>query len=99
MIYSTRFQRVNRPLQLAITTYQTTTIESNVYNIFDPIGLKLLTRLSLGCSHLYEHKFKHNFQDCLNPPCSCSLEIEDTVHITSCTAIIFLIIVLILQIV
>ena len=25
-------------------------IQSNVYNIFDPIGLKLLTRLRLGCS-------------------------------------------------
>ena len=27
-------------------------IQSNVYNIFDPIGLELLTRLRLGCSHL-----------------------------------------------
>ena len=34
----------------------------------------------LSCSHLNEHKFRHNFQDCLNPLCSCSLEIEDTVH-------------------
>ena len=46
-------------------------------SIFDPIGLKLLTRLHLGLSHLNEHKFCHNFQDCLNPLCSCSLEIED----------------------
>ena len=30
---------------------------SNVYNIFDPIGLKLLTRLRLGFSHLNEHRF------------------------------------------
>ena len=55
-------------------------IQSKVYNIFDPIGLNLLTRLRLGCSHLNEHKFRHSFQDCLNPLCSCSLEIEDTVH-------------------
>ena len=54
-------------------------IQSNAYNIFDPIGLKSLTRLRLGCSHLNEHKFRHNFQYCLNPLCSCSLEIEDTV--------------------
>ena len=54
--------------------------QSNIYNIFDPIGLKLLTRLRLGLSHLNEHKFRHNFQDCLNPLCSCSLEIEDTTH-------------------
>ena len=51
-----------------------------MYNIFDPIGLKLLTRLRLGFSHLNEHKFRHNFQDCLNPLCLCSLEIEDTIH-------------------
>ena len=27
-----------------------------------------------------EHKFKHNFQDTLNPLCPCSLEAEDTYH-------------------
>ena len=27
-----------------------------------------------------EHKFKHNFQDCLNPICSCGLDIESTSH-------------------
>ena len=55
-------------------------LESNVYNIFDPIGLKFLTRLCLGFNHLTEHRFQHNFQDCMNPLCSCSLEIEDTSH-------------------
>ena len=54
--------------------------QSNILNIFDTIGLKLLTRLPLGISHLNEHKFYHNYQDCLNPLCSCSLEIEDTTH-------------------
>ena len=49
-----------------------------MYNIFDPIGLKFLTRLRLGFSHLNEHRFRHNFQDCMNPLCFCSLEIEDT---------------------
>ena len=29
-------------------------------------------------SHLREHKFKHNFQDCLNPISSCGLDIEST---------------------
>ena len=47
-----------------------------IYNIQNPIGLKFLTRLRLGLSHLNEQKFKHNFQDCVNPLCSCSLEIE-----------------------
>ena len=31
-------------------------------------------------SHLHQHKFKHNFQDCLNPICSCGLDIESTSH-------------------
>ena len=44
-------------------------------NIHNPIGLKFLTRLRLGLSHLNEHKLKHNFQDC-----SCSLEIESLSH-------------------
>ena len=55
-------------------------LESNVNNIFDPIGLKFLTRLRLGFSHFNEHRFQHNFQDCMNPLCSCSLEIEDKSH-------------------
>ena len=38
-----------------------------VYNINDTIGIKLITRLRLGFSHLREHKFKHNFRDMLNP--------------------------------
>ena len=55
-------------------------VQTNIYHIFDPKGLKFLIRLRLGLSHLNEHKFCHNFQDCLNPLCSSSLEIEDTSH-------------------
>ena len=44
-----------------------------IYNSHNPIDLKLLTRLRLGLSHLNEHKFKHNFQDCKNLLCMCSL--------------------------
>ena len=51
-----------------------------VYNFHNPIGLKLLTRLRLGLSHLNEHKFKHNLQDCINPLCTCSLDIESLSH-------------------
>ena len=40
-------------------------------------GLKLLTRMRVNLSHLIEHKFKHGFQDTLNPLCSCiNLETE-----------------------
>ena len=51
-----------------------------LYNIHNPLGLKLLTRLRLGLSHLSEHRFNHNFESCLNPICTCSLEVESTIH-------------------
>ena len=47
-----------------------------IYNINDPNGLKLLTRLSLGLSHLNKQKLNHNFKECVNPLCSCSLQVE-----------------------
>ena len=40
----------------------------------------MLIRLRVGLSHLNEHRFRHNFQDCLNPLCSCSLEVESNIH-------------------
>ena len=40
---------------------------STVFNCHNPKGVKLLTRLRLGLSHLREHKFKYSFQDSLNP--------------------------------
>ena len=53
-------------------------VQTNIYIIFDPNGLTFLIRLRLGLSHLNEHILRHNFQDCLNALCSCSLELEDT---------------------
>ena len=44
---------------------------ANVYRIHHPRGLKLLTRLQLGLSHLREHKFRHNFNDTIDPFCLC----------------------------
>ena len=55
-------------------------IPKPIYNVHNPVGLKLLTRLRLGLSHLNQHKFNHNFQNCLNPLCSCSLEVESVSH-------------------
>ena len=55
-------------------------MQNPIYDMHDPVGIKFLTRLRLGLSHLNEHKFKHNFHDCLNPLCSCSLEVESTTH-------------------
>ena len=49
-----------------------------LFNVSDSLGIKLLTRLRLGLSHLREHKFNHNFQDTINSLCPCSLESEST---------------------
>ena len=50
------------------------------YDNHNPIDLKFLTKLRLGLSQLNEHKFKHNFQDCVNSLWSCNLEIESLSH-------------------
>ena len=39
----------------------------NVSYCHDRKGIGLITSLCLGLRHLREHKFKHSFQDCLNP--------------------------------
>ena len=44
------------------------------------MGIKYLTRLRLSLSHLNDHIFRHNFQDCLNPLCLCNLEAQSTIH-------------------
>ena len=55
-------------------------VANSVFEINNPYGLKLLTRLRLGLSHLRYHKFRHNFRNCINPVCVCGLEIETTTH-------------------
>ena len=54
--------------------------ENKIFNICDQVGIRLLTRLRLGLSHLCNHKFRHNFEDTLNPLCSCSIEAETMLH-------------------
>ena len=53
---------------------------NRTFNCHNFIGIKLITRLRLGLSHLRDHKFKHNFLDCLNPISCCDKDIETTVH-------------------
>ena len=36
------------------------------FNCLNPKGIKLITKLRVGFSHLRDHKFKHSFHDCLN---------------------------------
>ena len=54
--------------------------ENSVFSVYDPYGVKLLTRLRLQFSHLKEHKFRHGFGDTVSPMCGCNAEIEDTEH-------------------
>ena len=53
---------------------------SSFFNCHNPRGVKLLTRLRLGLSHLREPKFKRCFQDSLNPICSCGIDIKSSDH-------------------
>ena len=39
------------------------------FNCHNPIEIKPIARLNLSLNHLRDHKFKHNFRDCLNPIC------------------------------
>ena len=42
-----------------------------IYGIHNPVGIKYLTRLRVGLSHLRIHKFHHNFGDTTSGSCSC----------------------------
>ena len=50
------------------------------FNYCNLKGIRLITRLRLELSHLCEHKFNYNFQNCLNSLCSCGSSIESTSH-------------------
>ena len=53
---------------------------NRTFNCHNPTGIKLITRLKLGLSHLQNHKYSHSFLDYLNPICCCGKDIETTVH-------------------
>ena len=50
----------------------------STFKIDDILGIKLITRISLGFSHLREHRRHHNFP--VSPICSCGTEPETTEH-------------------
>ena len=50
------------------------------YNCFNIKGIKHLTRLRLGLTHLRYHKFKHGFLDSLTTTGSCGSDIETNCH-------------------
>ena len=53
---------------------------NSFYNCHNPIGIKKITRIRLGLSHLREHKFKHSFQDSINRICNCGNDLESAIH-------------------
>ena len=53
---------------------------NSTYRIHNQIEIRLLTCLSLSLSYLNEHKFIHNFADCVNPLGSCSIKCQTTLH-------------------
>ena len=55
-------------------------VQRKAFNINKSVGVKLLTRLRLGFSHLRKYQFRHGFRDILNPLCPCSIETETTAH-------------------
>ena len=75
----------SRPSQVmfTVTTVSVTATEmvlhihENSCMVLIPLGIEI-TRLRLRLSRLNEHKFNHNFKNCVNPLCTCSLEIEST---------------------
>ena len=57
--------------------------ENLIFSIYDPLGVKLLTRLRLQFSHLNEHKFRHGFGDTINAMSACGSGAETTKHFQS----------------
>ena len=53
---------------------------NSIFDIYNPYGIKLLTRLRLRLSQLNERKFKHGFNDTINPICICGGDIESINH-------------------
>ena len=52
----------------------------SIFDIYNPYGIKLLTRLHPGLSHLNERKFKHGFYDTINLICICGGDTESINH-------------------
>ena len=53
---------------------------NSFFNWHNPKGIKLVTRLRTGLSHLREHKLKHSFQDSLKPICRCGNDVKSCVY-------------------
>ena len=76
LIFTNSLLKIGRPIQNPM---------------LDPVGITyLLTRLRLGLSHLNDHKFRNNFQDCLTPLFVFVVLKSSQLFIISCIAIIIM---------
>ena len=64
---------------------------NNIFNVHNAKGIKPLTRLRVGFSHLKEHKFRHNFVDAINPLCVAVETLLNQQHTFFFTVLTFLI--------
>ena len=53
---------------------------NSIFHCHNPKAIKYLSRIRFDLRHLPEHKFKHSFQDTLNPICACRSDIEKPCH-------------------
>ena len=53
---------------------------NSIFNCHGTNRIKLITRLRLRLRILREHKFRHNFQNNLNPICRSGDDIKTTIH-------------------
>ena len=53
---------------------------NSVYKSHNRKGINLMNRFRLGLSHLREHKFKHSFQDSIDPLCNYNYKVKSTIH-------------------
>ena len=51
---------------------------NSAYGCYNSKGINFVTQPCQGLSHLGEHKFKHSFQDTLNPLCQRGHSLEST---------------------
>ena len=50
------------------------------FSIHNPVGVKLLTLLSLQLSHQNKQKFRYGFEDTISTMCSCNMKIGNNAH-------------------
>ena len=52
----------------------------SIVNVSSSVCANYVISLRVGLSHLYEHKFRQNFWDSLNPICNCDKDSKTTKH-------------------